>query len=255
MNNGKTMKESKAVVSLSGGADSTTLFHLAMAECNDIAAISVYYGQRHKKELECAKALCKKFNVPHKIVDFTTLSEFGGSPLVDMDIEVPAQTENKQSTTIVPFRNTFLATLAAAYAHELGYNTIYMGPTWEDLANYPDCRPEYFENLQRTLRAGGIIHDLEIRTPFINIKKDAIVFLGIERLEVDYSNTWTCYRGGEKPCMECDACRERAESFYANGLRDPLVSDDAWKIFVKDMENIKKYPKIRLLSIHKNGDM
>ncbi len=229
------MRESNAIVSLSGGADSTTLLHLAMAECKNVAAISVYYGQRHKKELECAKAVCKEYNIPHKIVDFSTLGKFGGSPLVDTNINVPTQSENKQAITVVPFRNTFLATLAAAYAHQLGYNTIYMGPTWEDLANYPDCRPEFFEYLNKALRSGGTIHDLEIRTPFINIKKDAVILLGTERLEVDYSKTWTCYLGEEKPCMECDACRERAMSFYLNGLQDPLIDDDVWAAFTKEM--------------------
>jgi len=234
------MRENKAVVSLSGGADSTTMLHLAMAECHEVAAISVFYGQRHKKELECAKAVCIEYNIPHKIVDFTTLSVFGGSPLVDMNIDIPAQAENKQSVTVVPYRNIFLTTLAAAYAHQLGYNTIYMGATWEDLANYPDCRPEFFEHLNRTLRSGGTIHDLEIRTPFINVKKNMIILLGYERLGVDYSKTWTCYRGGEKPCMECDACRERAESFYLNGLKDPLVDDDVWSQFKEDMKNMGK---------------
>jgi len=242
------VRESNAVVSLSGGADSATLLHLAMAECKDVAAISVYYGQRHKKELDCAKAICEEYNIPHKIVDFIALGEFGGSPLVNMDMEVPSQAENKQFITVVPFRNTFLATLAAAYAHQLGYNTIYMGPTWEDLANYFDCRPEYFENLQKALRAGGTIHDLEIRTPFISIKKDAIILLGTERLDVDYSKTWTCYQGGTTPCMKCDACRERAQSFYLNGLQDPLIDNETWQIFVTEMEEAKKFPYINYKS-------
>lgn len=241
------MEDIKAVVTLSGGADSTTLLHLAMAECQEVAAISVNYGQRHIKELECAKAICKLYNIPHKIVNFTVLGEFGGSPLVDTTIDVPVQSNNLQSTTVVPFRNTFIATLAAAYAKQLGYNTIYMGPTWEDLANYPDCRPEFFEHLNKTLRAGDTIHDLKIRTPFISVKKNMIIFFGLQRLEVDYSQTWTCYKGEDIPCMECDACRERAFSFYLNGVRDPLINEERWQIYVKEMESAGKFPVARFV--------
>jgi len=231
------MRDNKAVVCLSGGADSATILYLAVAECSEVHAISVNYGQRHVKELECAKALCKELNVPHRIIDFKTLATFGGSPLVDSSIDVPTQAEGKQAVTVVPYRNIFLTTIAAAYCEQHGLNTIYVGPTHEDLANYPDCRPEYIESIQRTLRLGGTIHDIEVRAPFISTKKDQIVMFGVERLGVPYSKTWTCYKGGETPCMECDSCRERALSFYVNGFKDPIVPDEDWVKFCNEMDN------------------
>ena len=85
---------------------------------------------------------------------------FGKGPLTDATMDVPAQSENKQTTTVVPFRNTLLATIAAAYASTHNLNTIYMGTTYEDLASYPDCRPVFFGSLNETLVLGDTIHDL-----------------------------------------------------------------------------------------------
>ncbi len=220
------MRINRGVVSLSGGADSATLLYLAMTECADLHALSVDYGQRHKKELVCAAILCEEMNIPHTVVSFD-LSLFGGSPLTDSSLKVPTQADQNQSATVVPFRNTILATLCAAYCKQHGLNTIYIGATFEDLANYEDCRQIFFTNLQDTLRLGGTIHDLEIRTPFIGARKQDIVHLGHTKLSVPYENTWTCYEGKDEPCLECDACLERVESFVLNGLRDPLVTDDA----------------------------
>ena len=220
------MRKNNGVVLLSGGADSATLLHLALTQCENLHAISIDYGQRHKKELECAKVLCSEINVPHTIINFD-LTLFGGSPLTDSSLSVPKQSDNAQASTVVPFRNTFLATIAAAYAKQHNLNTIYMGPTYEDLRNYEDCREVFIESLQQTFRLGGTIHDLCIETPFINISKSDIVHLGHTKLSVPYEKTWTCYEGGDAPCLTCDACLERVESFVLNGLRDPLVMDNS----------------------------
>ena len=220
------MRRNKGVVLLSGGADSATLLYLALTQCEELHAISVNYGQRHKKELECAKILCAELDIPHKVIDFD-LTAFGGSPLTDSTLDVPKQSDDNQALTVVPFRNTFLTVLAAAYAKQHGLNTIYCGPTYEDLANYEDCREIFIESLQQTLRLGGTVHDLRILAPFINSRKTDIVYLGVDKLSVPYENTWTCYEGKDEPCLECDACKERIESFVLNGFRDPLIKDDA----------------------------
>lgn len=220
------VRKSKAVVALSGGADSATILYLAIQQCDEVHAISINYGQRHVKELECAKKLCELNNIKHTIVPFD-LTIFGGSPLTDETMEVPSQSAQNQSATVVPYRNTFIAMIAAAYCKANGFNIIYMGPTYEDLANYEDCRPVFFEALQQLVLLAGTVHDLEIRTPFITTTKQQIVQIG-QMLQVPYENTWTCYKGEVEPCMECDACRERMESFRVNGLRDPIVSDDKW---------------------------
>jgi len=234
------MRHNNGVVALSGGADSATLLYLALTECENLHAVSVNYGQTHIKELECARKLCKTVQVPHTIIDFD-LTCFGGSPLTDKTLNVPAQSDNKQSVTVVPFRNTFLATICAAYCKQHNLNTIYMGATYEDLANYEDCRPVFFDALEELLLLGGTIHDLNIETPFIDTKKSEIIRLGYNKFSVPYQDTWTCYKGGDYPCLECDACRERIESFIVNGIRDPLITDESdWnKLKLEFVQNRK----------------
>jgi len=225
------MRKSRAVVTLSGGADSATMLYLAMQRGPDVHAISINYGQRHVKELDCAKKLCDLNDIPHTIIPFD-LSIFGGSPLTDSTMDVPAQNEGKQASTVVPYRNTFVAVIAAAYCKANGLNTIYMGPTHEDLANYEDCRPVFFESLQQLLLLAGTIHDLELLTPFITTTKDEIIRTG-QMLGVPYQHTWTCYKGEDEPCMTCDSCIERMESFRLNGMNDPILSDANWTKYMK----------------------
>lgn len=228
-------RKNRGVVALSGGADSATILYLAMQQCDEVHAISIDYGQRHIKELESAKILCKLNNIKHTVIPFD-LTVFGGSPLTDKNIEVPDQFDRNQSATVVPYRNTFIAMIAAAYCASHDLNIIYMGPTYEDLENYPDCRPIFFEELQRLIRVAGTIHDLEIQTPFIAIGKSQIIKIG-QALQVPYENTWTCYLGEDEPCMKCDACRERMESFRVNDMRDPLISEEKWRKYMEEFEN------------------
>ncbi|MEA3338576.1 MAG: 7-cyano-7-deazaguanine synthase QueC, partial [Chloroflexota bacterium] len=220
------IRKTCAVVTLSGGVDSATILYLAMQECDEVHAISINYGQCHIKELEYAKKLCELNNVKHTIIPFD-LTVFGGSPLTDVNMEIPAQAASKQATTVVPYRNTFIAMIAAAYCKANNCNIIYMGPTYEDLENYEDCRPIFFDALQKLVLVAGTVHDLEIRTPFITTTKQQIIQFG-QTLQVPYENTWTCYAGKDKPCMTCDACRERMQAFRANNMRDPLIPEDVW---------------------------
>ena len=162
------------------------------------------------------------------------LTIFGGSPLTDTSMDVPTQVDRNQASTIVPYRNTFIATIAAAYCEANDLDIIYMGPTYEDLANYPDCRPVFFDALQKALLLGGTVHNLEIRTPFITASKEQVIRLGHFSFGVPYKDTWTCYVGQEEPCMVCDACRERLESFRLNGLQDPLVPEEKWDEYMSE---------------------
>jgi len=114
-----------------------------------------------------------------------------------------------------------LATLAASYAKSLGFDSIAMGPTYEDLANYPDCRPMFFESLSDTLRLGDSMHHLKILTPFNELVKKQIYAIG-NSMGVPYKSTWTCYNGREKACGVCDACKERLQGFKELGVNDPM---------------------------------
>lgn len=212
----------KAVIILSGGVDSTTLLYKLVRENYEVYALSFNYGQRHNKELEMAKKTCEKLGVNHKIVDISSIKELlKGNALTD-NIEVPEGHYNKKNMkiTVVPNRNMIFLSLAIAYAINIGVEKVYYAPHSGDHAIYPDCRPEFIETMKKVAKLCDW-KKIEIETPFINIDKGDIVMLGKE-LGVDYSLTWSCYKGGEKPCGKCGTCIERKEAFEKAGIKDPL---------------------------------
>lgn len=224
----------KEVVLLSGGADSTTLLYKVMSTVNtknkEIYALSIMYGQRHKREIELAKQTVAKLKsnplspfirlIDHQVVDFN-FGIFGGSPLTDLNIDVPTQESGQQTKTVVPYRNTAFITLAAMYASSVGADTIHISAVYDDLLSYPDCRPEYYSALQKALRLGGTISNLRISVPYNEFKKYEVIAEG-KAMRVDYGLTHTCYNGTSPACGECDACIERMLSFEIANVEDPL---------------------------------
>ena len=210
------------VMLFSGGADSTTLLYKLISDGWDVNVLSIDYGQRHSRELECSKKICSDIELPRKVVSFK-LDQFGDSPLTNKDIRVPDQTQEKQRKTVVGFRNTMFCTLAGMYAQTLGVQNIFIAPCKEDFAVYRDCRRDFFDVLEEALSLGGTQEDshIEIHTPFIDMWKKDIVKLGVE-LDVPYQDTHTCYLGREKACGKCDACVERIQSFKDNKTVDPI---------------------------------
>lgn len=216
---------------LSGGLDSTTLFVHMLDEGWILYPLSINYGQKHSvAEIASATRIWARYQNNYgekrvgdlKILNFD-LTQIGHSALTDKDWEVPEEMKD-QIQTVVPFRNTILTTLAAAYGESLGLNpiTIFMTPVFEDFATYRDCRGEFYKALEKTLSLGsthGV--QVEIKTPFIYMTKKEIVALGI-KLGVPYKLTHSCYKGLRPACGKCPACVERLEAFKANGLQDPL---------------------------------
>lgn len=219
------MKIDSAVVCFSGGCDSLTLLYyvLRMEGLRQVHAVSFFYGQRHKKEIEYAREICSALEVPHFIYN-VDLSVFGRSPLIDPNVSIPAHSEKNQPLTVVPFRNTLFLVFAAAHATIHGLEAVALGVVKDDLESYPDCRPEYFSAMQKALRLADRHHSLKIFTPFDELRKDEVVKLGVD-LGVDYSKAWTCYKGEGKHCGICDACVERKRSFSLAGLKDPVEYD------------------------------
>ena len=221
----------KAVVLLSGGLDSATALAVAEEMGFEPHALSFNYDQRHKVELDCAKAIAIKHQVPeHRIVKIST---FGGSALNDPNIEVPkarSMDEMVESipVTYVPGRNTIFLSFALSYAEVLDANAIFTGVNAVDYSGYPDCRPEFiaaFQNLtnlatKRTVEGGSI----EVHAPLIELTKVDIVKLGT-RLGVDYSLTSSCYDPDHKghACGKCDSCLIRKAAFKDAGVPDPTV--------------------------------
>ncbi len=213
----------KSILILSGGLDSTTLLYKLLKEKKDVFVISFDYGQRHKKELEMAKLSCKKLSVDHKIVDVQSLRELiSNSSLTSDNIEVPEESYQDESMriTVVPNRNMIFASIAIGYAVNIGADEIALGVHSGDHAIYPDCREEFIVALREVAKIANY-KPIDVYAPFLNSTKGDIVKEGTE-MGVDYSLTWSCYKGEEKPCGKCGSCQERKEAFDSNNLIDPL---------------------------------
>lgn len=246
------MSNGIAVISLSGGMDSTILLYTLLKDVSikEIYVVSLDYNQRHKKELESAKNIVKYIQVnefegskikDHKILNLD-LRQFNHDSVLVSDNDVPLQSELKQGKTVVPYRNMLFTLLVASQAKSVGASEIYLGPVRQDHLSYPDCRKEFFDSLQQSLRLSGEDEELVIRTPFIYRDKKDLVKLGIE-LGVPFSVTWTCYVGKERPCLECDACLEKTQSFYENNIQDPTLSEKEWK------RAVEVYKKSNLVTV------
>ena len=217
----------KAVVLLSGGLDSTVTLAIALNEGMDVTALSFRYGQRHTKELDSARAVCRHYGINDSIVDID-LSSFR-SALTDKSIEVPSDRKGKLEeeipVTYVPARNIIFLSIAAGLCESIGADTIYIGANAVDYSGYPDCRPEFFRSFREMLaagtKAGSEGRAIEIRTPIIDLSKADIVKKGKE-LNAPLRLTWSCYKGGDKACGRCDSCRLRLKGFREAGHMDEI---------------------------------
>lgn len=218
-------KQKKVIVVLSGGMDSTTLLYRMFNEYSEVEALSFNYGQRHKKELEYAAKSCAKLGIPHKIVDVTVINELVQGSSLTSDIDVPEghYEEENMKATVVPNRNMILASMAIGYAVSKGFGAVALGVHSGDHAIYPDCRPLFVDALRVMARIANY-EEIEILAPYLDTDKGGILRDGIE-LGVDYSLSWTCYKGGEKACGKCGSCQERLAGFKENGIEDPLEYD------------------------------
>ncbi len=218
----------RAVVLLSGGLDSTTTLAVAKSEGFEPHALSFDYGQRHRNELDAARAVARAIGVADHVVATIDLRAFGGSALTD-DIEVPKAYSIKGAipVTYVPARNTIFLSFALAWAEVLSASDIFIGVNALDYSGYPDCRPEYLEAYQRmadhATKAGVDRSKLTIHTPLIELTKAEIVQRGVD-LGVDFNLTWSCYdpNASGEACGECDSCRLRLKGFREAGVTDPV---------------------------------
>lgn len=231
----------KTIILLSGGMDSVTLLHklVAVAEKKEIKALSLNYGQIHSKELDMAKWQCKLLDIEHKIIDVTFLKDLLPSTLTGIG-EVPSGHYESESMkqTVVPFRNTILASIALGYASGLGFDEVALGVHSGDHVIYPDCRPKFIEALQEVARLGDY-NPIEIYTPYLYQSKIEIIAEGV-KLGVNYKKTWTSYSSGEQPDYKTGSSVERTQAFIANNLQDPLYTDELWEEAKKYTNEIKK---------------
>ena len=225
----------KALVLFSGGVDSTTCLALAIKKYgnDEVLALSVYYGQKHDKEIEAAKKIAAYYNVRLKQLDLTRIFEDSDCSLLKgSQQDIPEESYEAQLkktngapvSTYVPFRNGLFLSSAASIALSNGCTEIYYGAHMDDAAGnaYPDCSKEFNNAINSAIYIGsGNI--LTVTAPFIGMNKAQGVKTGLELgvpYEMTWSGSWSCYEGGDRPCGKCGTCRDRAAAFLANGITE-----------------------------------
>lgn len=213
------MKDS--VIVLSGGMDSVTLLH----EYKERVALAVTfnYGSRHnEREIECARYQCRLLDIPHIVIDLDFMCTYFKSSLLLNGEEIPEgnyDDENMKST-VVPFRNGIMLSIACGIAESNGLKQVMIANHGGDHAIYPDCRNGFIQAMSKAMEEGTYEH-IGILAPYTLLTKGEIAVKGKE-LGVDYSHTYSCYKGGEKPCGRCGTCRERTEALIFAGLDKDL---------------------------------
>ncbi|MCX6958115.1 MAG: 7-cyano-7-deazaguanine synthase QueC [Verrucomicrobiae bacterium] len=212
----------KLLVLLSGGLDSVTALYHARENHDVIGALSFDYGSKHNHcELPLAAYHTNKLDIPHVILPLTFINDYFQSTLLKSGGKIPEghyAAENMKQT-VVPFRNGIMLSIAGGFAESHGAQGIVIGAHAGDHFIYADCRETFLEAMSSALREGTDTR-VGILRPFVEMDKGAIVRRGME-LGIDYSKTWSCYKGEELQCGFCGTCVERKEAFMLAGIKDP----------------------------------
>lgn len=224
----------KALVLSSGGLDSTTCVGIAVDKYGkeNVATLSAYYGQRHDKELACAKKVADFYGLDHHELDLSKIFEASNNPLLKQSTEsVPEgsyedqQKENKMVATYVPFRNGLLLSSATSFAGSLFPDeevVVIYGAHADDAAGeaYADCSQAFADAINSAIKV-GTYNKVWLEAPLVALTKAEVVKKGIE-LAVPFELTWSCYNGGDKQCGKCGTCIDRRRAFALNGMDDPV---------------------------------
>lgn len=231
----------KAIVLSSGGVDSTTCISIAIKDVGEenVTTVSIFYGQKHSKELDCASKIADYYGINHEVIDLSKtgiLDSSNCSLLAGSTSEVPEgdyadqidKTKDGMVSTYVPFRNGLILSSVAALAmakYPQEEVDIYLGAHADDAAGnaYADCSQAFTDamNLAISLGTYGKVH---LVAPLVNMNKAEVVKTGLE-LGTPYELTWSCYNGGDVPCGKCGTCIDRAKAFAANGVEDPALKE------------------------------
>lgn len=205
---------------LSGGVDSVTMLY----EYQDriAMAVSFDYGSNHNaREIPFARRHCDRLGIPHLTISLDFMARYFSSSLLSGADAIPEgnyDDENMRST-VVPFRNGIMLSIAAGLAETKQLDYIMLANHGGDHAIYPDCRPEFIKSMSMATEAGTYTRT-RVLAPYTNSNKAAIVRRG-HLLGIDYNETWSCYKGGERHCGRCGTCAERREAFLLAGVEDP----------------------------------
>ena len=214
------MTQKDSVIIYSGGLDSTTLLY---EERERVAlAVTFDYGSNHAaREIACAKHHCALLGIEHLVIELGFMSRYFQSSLLSGAADVPDGNydEANMKSTVVPFRNGIMLSIACGLAESRGLKRVLIANHGGDHAIYPDCRPMFVDAMNAAMQA-GTYEGVQLAAPYTNISKADIIRRGA-RLGIDYGATYSCYRGGEHHCGTCGTCTERREAFREAGIPDP----------------------------------
>lgn len=217
------MDKKDTLIVLSGGMDSVTMLHDFAPRIG--AAVTFSYGANHNaREAECARWQCRQLGIELIEIDLGFMGKYFRSALLSGAEAIPEgeYTGSNMSATVVPFRNGIMLSVAAGLAESRGLGCIMIANHSGDHAIYPDCRPEFIEALGRAVSAGsgGAVR---LEAPYTLLSKTDIARRG-KALGVDYTHTYSCYKGTPEPCGRCATCLERARALREAGY---TVENDA----------------------------
>lgn len=218
----------KAVVLLSGGLDSTTALYWAKARGYGPIALTVEYGQRHRREIHAARRVARLAGAPLHEVSLP-LPWLKGSSLLNRGLSLPDLPLSRIGlggipSTYVPGRNTIFLALGVSLADAMGAEAVVLGNNALDYSGYPDCRPEFISAFREVARLGtrrgSEGRAIRILAPLARLDKEGIVRLAL-KAGAPIHLTWSCYKGASRPCGRCDSCKLREKGFAQAGISDP----------------------------------
>jgi len=228
------MKDS--VIIVSGGMDSITLLY----DMKDriAAGISFDYGSNHnKREIAFAKLHCERLGIRHIVICLDFMHRYFHSSLLEGADAIPEghYSDENMKSTVVPFRNGIMLAIAAGVAESNGLKYVMIANHGGDHAIYPDCRPEFIAAMNAATKT-GTYPGIEVLAPYTDITKGDIALKG-KALGIDYAETWSCYKGGDRHCGHCGTCIERKEALAYAGIDDPTEYDDKLRTRLRQMKN------------------
>lgn len=215
----------KALIILSGGMDSVTLLY-ELKE-NIAMAVTFDYGSNHnKKEIPLAKMHCERLGIPHLVIPLDFIHQYFKSSLLEGGEAIPEghYADENMKSTVVPFRNGIMLAIACGIAESNGLTEVMIANHAGDHAIYPDCRATFISSMSEAMAYGTYEH-VRIVAPYTHLTKGNIAVIG-KAMGLDYSETWSCYKGGEKHCGKCGTCVERKEALAEAGIDDPTDYED-----------------------------
>lgn len=208
-----------AVIIISGGMDSCTMLY----EFKDEIALAItfdYGSTQNGRERVCAVTHCQRLGIKHLIIPLEFMHRYFKSALLGSPEDIPDGNYNDENmkSTVVPFRNGIMLSIAIGIAESNNLKKVLIANHGGDHTIYPDCRPEFIKAIDEAAEAGTFV-DVRVVAPYTNITKGEIAAIG-KKLGIDYAETWSCYKGGEKHCGKCGTCVERKEALAEAGIED-----------------------------------